>query len=710
MLSYHLKSQEIPVANIEERHQGQYWDSVTFLLEKLGNKLEPWRVIEASPDTLYEYNLQDIVETMHNLMYRGDACPGSADQFEEFHTPCLFLAKDGKPFVVASKIEKKAKVWSPRMKEAQYVDLHKIQGTFIRFRKIEENSGTLFDQQKEWFSKIISRFRNPLTFCISLSFVVNLFTVASPLIIMLLIGQVTTDSTVEQWVYLAIGASLYVLSLAGFQLLRTRLLSFLGARSGVLINNQVMRRLMHLPASYTEMASLNSQISRIKDFHSIPDLVSSNAFVSLLDAPFVIISILLLFYFGPKMALVSLGTLALFIIVGFFFSKIIKTQTASGANKNKEKADLMNEIIGMHSEIKSIGLTSHFYNEFCKISHQTSYQNLKSQNVYSLIGAFSSWLVMISGLMTMAFGIELVINGELSPPALMAAMLLTWRVLSPIRNGFIVATQASKTKVSIKQVDRLMNMTTEKNMITDSSSSPIIKGNIRFERVSLRYKKNAHPALLGVSFNIIQGETVVILGHGGAGKSTILKMLLGMYTPQTGRVIFDNINLSQFDSSSLRRQLAYMPERPTFFGNTIRESLFMVNPTAGEEELELALGETGLMADIEKLPHGLDTPIDQHNISQLSSSFLRRLSLGLMFLKNSKVWLLDNPGFGLEDMHERQFLATLEAAHGMATIIIATQNEEYLSFADKVILMYNGRIRFHGSVEEFKKGESLKAS
>lgn len=310
-------------------------------------------------------------------------------------------------------------------------------------------------------------------------------------------------------------------------------------------------------------------------------------------------------------------------------------------------------------------------------------------------------MVTLAGLATLVVGVHAVIGGSLTIGALAASMMLVWRILAPLGTGFGVFTQIGRIVRSVAQVDRLMAMGLENRQEASLASTRQFNGLISFADVSIRYQPDAPAALLNVNFTIEPGKILVLVGHDGAGKTTVLKLILGLYTPQVGRVLLDNVNLRQIDPIQLRHAVGYAPKDNYLFYGTVRQNLKFANPTASDDAVENALRRVvDLREDIEALPEGFDTRIKTDSAGQFSASFLKRLCLARVFLRDSRILLLDEPESRLsagEVLRLRDAIAELRDEY---TVVVATHDPALFAVADKMLWLESGRVKGWGDAVE----------
>jgi ATP-binding cassette subfamily C protein/ATP-binding cassette subfamily C protein LapB len=253
---------------------------------------------------------------------------------------------------------------------------------------------------------------------------------------------------------------------------------------------------------------------------------------------------------------------------------------------------------------------------------------------------------------------------------------------------------------SISQINALMQLNDERGTKVIQTSYNRLKGKVQFGRVSLRYSSNADPALLGVSFEVKPGEVIAIIGHNGCGRSSTLKLMLGMHHPQAGKILIDDRDVRQTNSIELRQSIGYAPQTCQFFFGTIAQNLRLAHPTATDTELEEAAAMADVLAEIRALPKGFYTRIGDSQVSQMPASFQHRLNLARTFLKKAPIMLFDEPESGLDFGNDQVFMASIRKIRGNATVFLSTHRPSYMRLADQVVWLVNGRVHLAGPPDQ----------
>lgn len=227
-----------------------------------------------------------------------------------------------------------------------------------------------------------------------------------------------------------------------------------------------------------------------------------------------------------------------------------------------------------------------------------------------------------------------------------------------------------------------------------------LRGRIGVDRVSFRYGPDQDPAILGITFDVNPGELLAIIGHTGSGKSTILKLIAGMYKPQAGSLTIDELDMRQLNAMDLRRAIAYVPQETKMFHGSIAQNMRLNNVLATDEELRSAAEEAGVLNDILRLPEGFDTRIGDNKIDHLPPGFLRALSMARAFVSPARILLLDEPGASLDDESDLRFVTQLKQLHGKRTIIMVSHRPSHIRLADKVVLLDQGSVQFVGPADQ----------
>ncbi|MBU0800429.1 MAG: ATP-binding cassette domain-containing protein, partial [Alphaproteobacteria bacterium] len=461
-------------------------------------------------------------------------------------------------------------------------------------------------------------------------------------------------------------------------------------RMGNIVSNRIFEQLIHLAPGYIERASVPSQVARIKTFESVRDFFSGPVFLSLLELPFIIIALSVIAVIAGPLVLVPLGMAFLY---GFLFVAVwrrVRVSIRSAAKAGSARQQFLLETVNKMEPIRSSDLTAAWQRKFRDLSAREAVTSYRLVWLGVVGETLAHGLTVLSAVAVIGFGVGMVWGGTLTTGALVATMILVWRVLSPFYSLCTMIPRLDQLRNSVRQVDRLMDIDTELTAHRHAARLSNIKGRISFVNVGIRYTMDSDPILAALSFEAMPGDIVAVTGSNGTGKTSLLKMVKGMYIPQAGSIRIDGFDIRQLDPLDLRRRIAYIPQETSFFHGTIAENLRFANPLATDRELEMALGQAGVFDDISRLPAGLNTIIGHGGLS-LSSSLELRLAMVRAYIHDAPILLIDELPNSLLSEQAGQFMRDNLLRHKKdRTTILVTHREDFMNMADTIIVLRRG--------------------
>lgn len=674
----------------KQRVSGSLGRCILPLLDALGWKGGKRTFLNALPYDYRDFNIHDMMNTMASLGFKVNSSKGSFSKLDTRLVPCLCVNKKNEPYVLLNYEKKEFLCFEGASSSFKTIKINSSASTFYFFDNMTKSAINPENPQREWFLKFITRFQKPVLMAFMLSLLLTFTALMSPLIVMGIYKQINiAESLSGFWI---IGAGIFGILVVDLLLrvFRNRILTYLGARMGYLVSTQVFKRILSFSPTSTENASVGSQIVRMRDFASVRAFIEGSGMTSVMELPFFIILFIGLIIMGGALAYIPVVAGLLLLIFSLLISPLIKKINSESAASGSKKQEFLIEFFSEFRAIKMSGLSKKWREKFDTISSDSSMGGLKTANINSVINGISQATVQAAGVLTIGMGVLGVLNGKLSGAVLIAAMMLVWKILSPITSGFSVFSQSVRIKKSLMQLNRLMAMPLE--TVDDDMASVSFQGRIAFKGVSLRYKPDYYPALLGLEINIDKGDFIVIKGHEGAGKTTFLKLIMGMYKPQAGGITIDGTNIQQLPPSLLRRSITYLPQEDTLFSVSIGKNIKYYSPASSEGDINTALNSMGLLEEINAMPDKMDTQISQLRKGGDFVSLSRRLCLARSFINKTNIVLLDEPAAGLKEEHLKLLMDTLDAMKPEKTIIIASNHPALIKLADKVVTFDMGTI------------------
>lgn len=670
-----------------------------FLLASLGWEGTERQLLEALPHHDF-FDLTDLLNVMARLDFIATVRKGTLRSASGRELPLLFLPGKGRPAEIVLELSPGgAVVHDPLTGTRRRSAALRRHGTVIVFaRKQEEPAGV---RSGSWFIQMLRPLRGTLVTALLLTVIANALAITMPLYVMNVYDRVIVSGSYATLVFLTVGAILGAVLDYGARRIRTETLSYAATRLSTMVADAVLGRLIDLPPSLTERAGVSMQVARVRDVERVRDLFAGPLAQAILDLPFVLFFLLIVWLIGGGLAIVPTVALLIFIAGGLLLQRVVAGRVAEAGRSFGKRSELVMETVEKMRAIRIHGAIERWRDRFIDLSAQVSKANFASGEATGVMQIGSQSLIQITSLMTLVVGVNMVIGGSLTVGALVSIMMLVSKILGPMQGAFLAISRFGQLAGSIRQIDAMMSMTPEFDPEAweggGSGLTPRrLTGEIVFDRVTYRYAGEAEPALTGISFAVKPGEVVAIVGRNGSGKSTLLKLLTGLYTPQYGGIRIDGRDVRQFNKVDLRQSIAIVPQSPRFFPDTVRHNMLLAVPTASEADLWTALERVGIADAVRSLPLGLDTAVDPTRPQAIGASLMARLSIARALLKDAPIIIFDEPCNGLDFEADFQFVSLLHELQGKSTVFMSTYRPSHIRLCTKAIVLNHGEMRFFG--------------
>lgn len=525
------------------------------------------------------------------------------------------------------------------------------------------------------------------------AFLINVFALALPLFTMNVYDRVVPNHAVDTLWVLAVG----VIALLGLDLLlrmmRGHFVDLASARIDIQLSSVLMERVLGLKME-AKPASVGAFAATLKSFETVRDFIASATVSTLIDLPFALLFYLVIAWIAwPLVFIPILGFLVVFVYIYALQQKMHELSETTYRAASLRNATLVESLTAMET-IKGLGAESHVQASWektaaflAKASNQLRMLSLSATNSVQTIQQLVSVAVLIAG-------VYLIHAGYLSMGGLIACTMLTGRAMAPLGQLASLLIQYQGAKTALESLNKLMEKPIERPPESTFVHRPEIRGSIEFRNVTFAYP-NADPILKNVSFKVNPGESIVVLGRVGSGKSTLQKLVLGLYEPQQGSVLVDGIDLRQLDPADLRRSIGCVSQDAVLFYGTLRENIAYGAPYADDSAVIAAAELAGLRDFVNKHPRGFDMHIGERGES-LSGGQRQCVAIARAFLMEPPILLLDEPTSSMDYTTENEFKLRLgrfaKRFSPGKTLLIATHRSSLIDLAERIIVIDEGRI------------------
>lgn len=557
-----------------------------------------------------------------------------------------------------------------------------------------------YHMPKAWFWKVIWRFRSYYYQVILATFIINFLALVSSLYVMNVYDRVIPNKTYETLWALSIGVVLAISFELAAKLIRGHLTDIAGKKADLLISSAIFRRVMSLRL-VDKPASSGSYASNLREFESVREFMTSASLLVLVDFPFILLFIFVIFLVGGYLALVPLIIIPIVMIVGFAVQPKIAENINKTMRESSQRQGLVVEVIDGIETLKTNNAINWAQQRWDSYTAKTAATQTKVKDLSNFVVNFSTAMQQLNTVFLVVVGTYLIHSeneaSRITMGALIASVILSGRALAPLSQIAGLATRFQQARLALKGLDNIIERPTERDPERKYITLSAVQGHIQFNQAHFQYSEQGNDIVSGLNLQIKPGEKIGILGKIGSGKTTLLKLASGLYEPSKGNVTLDNVDLRQIDPNFLRNQVALFSQSPRLFLGSLRENLDLARSDnfASDQELLLALGRFGLDRIIQQHPRGLDMPIGE-NGQGLSGGQKQLVALARLTLKDPKVVLLDEPTSDLDQGSEIMVLNALANWTKNRTMLVVTHRPQVLRIVERVIIVENGKIVLDG--------------
>lgn len=519
---------------------------------------------------------------------------------------------------------------------------------------------------------------------------INIIALAMPLFTMNVYDRVVPNRAMETLWVLALGVLLMIGVDMVLRQLRGYFIDLAGARIDLQLSAQIMERVLGLRME-ARPAAVGSFSSNLRSFEVVRDFITSATVTAFIDLPFALIFVLVIALIAwPLVIPVLLAVVAVVIyawILQHKMHELSETTYRAGALRN---ATLIESLTALET-IKTQGAEGVMQSKWeksvafvARVNSQMRYLSAAATNGAMEVQQAVNVVVIIAG-------VYLIAAGQLSMGGLIACTMLASRAVAPLGQMVGLLMQYHNAKTSLSSLDEVMKKPVERPVDAAFVHRPELRGEIVFDKVSFNYPGAQVAALKGFSCHIPAGERVVVIGRVGSGKTTMQKLLLGLYQPTQGAVTIDGVDVRQLDPADLRRNIGYVGQDPTLFYGTLRENIAIGAPYADDAAILAAAEVAGLSEFVNRHPDGFDMLIGERGES-LSGGQRQGVAIARAFLMDPPILLLDEPTSSMDFTSEQQFKQRLQTFAAHKTVIIVTHRNSLLDLATRIIVVDDGQV------------------
>ena len=559
-------------------------------------------------------------------------------------------------------------------------------------------AGELAKFDFSWFIPSLVKYRRLLGEVLIVSMFLQLFALVSPLFFQVVMDKVLVHRGMTTLDVLVIGLVVVVVFESVLTALRTYVFSHTTSRIDVELGAKLFRHLLQLPLAYFQARRVGDSVARVRELEHIRSFLTGNSLTLVLDVLFSVIFIAVMFAYSVPLTLIVLLSLPLYAGLSLVLMPILRARLNEKFTRGAENQALLVETVTGIQTVKASALEPAIAKRWDDQLAAYVSSSFKAQTLASCGHEGINLIGKLVGAATLWYGARLVMDQALTVGQFVAFNMFAQRVAQPIMRMAQLWTDFQQTGISMARLGDILNARTEVPP-SNAAQLPPLKGRIRFDQVTFRYRAQAPPVLQELSLDVRPGEVIGIVGRSGSGKSTLTKLMQRLYMPEQGRVLIDGIDIGLIDAAQLRRQIGVVLQENLLFNRSVRENIAITDPAAPIESVMRAAQLAGAHEFVSELPEGYDTIVGEQGAS-LSGGQRQRIAIARALFTNPRILILDEATSALDYESEAIVQRNMAAICDGRTVIVIAHRLSSVRHAHRIVAMDRGRIVEMGSHDE----------
>ena len=552
---------------------------------------------------------------------------------------------------------------------------------------------------RSWFWGTVTKFWPTYTEVVLAAFLINLLALASPLFIMNVYDRVVPNQAISTLWVLAAGVATALFFDFLIKSLRGALIDSAGKRADVLLASRIFEQVLNIQMK-ARPPTTGAFANQLREFETVRDFFTSATLATVTDLLFVGVFIAVIWAIAGPVAYVPMVAVPVVIIIGLTIQWPLNNAVKQTQREAAQKHAVLVETVSSLDTIKSLGAESRMQRAWERFVGLTARTSQRSRFYSSLGINLSGFAQQSVAIIIVVFGVYLIADGQMTTGGLIASTILGGRAVAPLAGVANTMSRFHQSRVALKNLNQLMELPVERPADQHFISRPIDEGRIEFRNVSFSYPNTNEPVLKDVSLTIERGEKVGIIGRIGSGKTTIGRLLIGLYQPDNGAVLIDGVDLRQYHPSDIRRGVGTVMQDVALFFGSVKENVAISHPQADDAQILRAARLAGVDDFVGTHPQGYNLQVGERG-QNLSGGQRQAIALARALLLDPPVLMLDEPTSAMDTASEMALIRRLGMiSRADRTFVVTTHRASLLRLVDRVIVLDKGRIMMDGPRDE----------
>jgi len=636
---------------------------------------------------------KEAVNTLSNMGFKASFGRIKLEGLAEDFFPLIAFKKNGEAYIINSQLtDGKIILTEPLNKEKKQINYSDFKSDFSEYVIIakELNEREKDERTGHWFFSAFRKSKWIYVQVMIAAMVSNFLSLTTALFTMTVYDRVIPNGAFESLIALSIG----VVIALGFDFLikslRAKFIDTASKKADLEISRRLFGRILSLTPD-EQRQKTGAMAGTIREFETLREFFNSSTLVILIDLPFVFFFIYVISLIAGPLAYVFLTAVPLVIIVGLgiqpFLAKITQGSVESGMNK---QAVLVETLNGLET-VNATGSGKLMRKRYEDALNNQADSGNKIRFLSMFIVNFAASVQQYAQVGAIFFGVYLIVEGQITQGALIGAVILGGRTMSPLSQLANTLSRVNGALTAYRNLAKLIGSKVNANANLSPISRPTFNGEIEFKNVTYSFAGAKQPTINNISFKIIPGQKVALVGKMGSGKSTMSKLIAGILEPTSGSILLDGVDVRQIDQADIRKNIGVMLQDSWLFSGTIRENIQMGFNEYEDAHVLNICKVAGVDDFIGSQPKGYDLEIRERGIG-LSGGQRQTINLARSLLHDPKIILLDEPTSSMDQGTEQKVVNSLDEFVKEKTLVVVTHRNPILSIVDRVLVMENGTI------------------
>lgn len=516
------------------------------------------------------------------------------------------------------------------------------------------------------------------------SLAIQLMGLATPLFTQVMIDKVIVHHAVSTLLVIAFGMFIFLVFNAVMSWVRQYLVTHTGNRIDSVLGSQVFAHLFRLPLRYFEHRSTGTLVARLQGIESIREFLSGAAVTLILDVPFLVIFLAIMFYYSWLLTVAALTLLLLIVVLSIFITPLLRKRLNHQFLLGARNQAFVTEYVSGMETVKSLQMEPRVvsrYGEYLADYLEAGFNSRQLSNSYNVA---ANTLEQLMTLVILCLGAWLVMTTQdFTIGMLVAFQMFAGRLSQPVLRMVGLWQEFQQASIAVKRLGDVMHAPAEPYSLLPAREGGG-HGKVEIRNLSFRYADNLPYLYQNFSMSIAPGQCIALMGPSGSGKSTLAKLMQGFYLPSEGGIHIDDRDIRHFSANELRHHFGVVPQETILFSGTLYENLILASPHATFEQVVQACKLAEIHDAIEKLPEGYQTKIGERGVG-LSGGQKQRVAIARALLKHPKILLFDEAISSLDSATAEHFAATVNQLKGKVTILFITHQLPSTLKVDEVV-------------------------